>query len=97
MSNISRFIYGKIGYYTSFHEKLSPPPIENHVGPVHTRNAFPANIVLVIKEYYFSDIEDRKFSASTIRQIKVQKVTTRKKPRIQVNVSPLQQVVNQGY
>lgn len=73
-----------MGYYTSFYEKLSLPPVENHAGPFYTRNALPANMVLAIEEYYLSDIKDRKFLVSTICQKEVQNVITRKKPRIQV-------------
>ena len=79
----------------SFHEKPSLPPITIHAGPVHASGALPANMVSVIEEYYLPDVEDRKFSALAIPKKDVQKATTEKKPRTQVNVPRLQQAVDQ--
>lgn len=57
-----------------------------YVGQIYTNGALLANMVLVIEEHYLLNVENRKFSAPAISKKDVQKATTRKKPKTQVNV-----------
>ena len=55
-----------MGYYASFHEKSSPPPIKIHAGPVHARIGLSANMVLVMEDYYLPEIENTVLSGLAI-------------------------------
>lgn len=83
-----------MGHYASFYDKQAPPPVIVHAGPVHTSEALPANMVLVLEDYYCPDTEDDTFSAPAIVKKGVQKAG--KKPKARVNVPRLQQAVDQG-
>ena len=95
MSNIQCFTCEEIGHYANFHEKLSPPPIIIHAGLVHTCGILSVNMVLVIEDYYLSEIEDMTFSAPAIPKKGVQKATE-KKSKTRINVPCLQRAVDQG-
>lgn len=96
LSNIWCFICEKMGHYARFHEKSSPPPVTIYAGPVHARGALPANMVLVMEDYYLPEIEDTTLLAPAIPKKGVQKATgMRLKTRL--NTRRLQHVVDQGF
>ena len=50
-----------MSYYVSFHEKPFLPVVTIYLGLVHASEALPANMILVIENYYFLEIKDMTF------------------------------------